>query len=199
MVSFLAHMAVGILIAELILRIRTQDPIERSEDRVRYWIVGLFAGLLPDLDVVPALLTGQHPYTFHHTFTHTFLAMGIVAVCCLILFRKNKYALPFFGGYGMHLVVEFIDNSIAPLGPFYPNIEWGLLSGWGPMPGTWASEFWLLPQYENHYLWSIFLHNGWGIPFGSEFLSYYDLALIGVFAACLVIMVWLIIKKRRNK
>ncbi|MDD1778013.1 MAG: metal-dependent hydrolase, partial [Candidatus Helarchaeota archaeon] len=78
MVSFLAHMAVGILVAELILRLRTKDPNERAEKRSNYWLVGMIAGLVPDLDVIPALLLGVHPYSFHHIYTHTFLAIGIV-------------------------------------------------------------------------------------------------------------------------
>ena len=185
MVSFLAHMAVGILFAELILRLRTKDPNERAEKRISYWLIGMVAGLTPDLDVIPAILLGVHPYTFHHIFTHTFLAIGIVAVLCLVVFRKNQLALPFFAGFGMHLGVEFFDNSITPLGPFLPNMELGLLCGWGIMPGGWDSNFWTMAPYKNHYLWSIFLNNGWGLPFGDEFLSYYDLVLAGLFIGLL--------------
>jgi hypothetical protein len=106
--------------------------------------------------------------------------------------------LPLFVAFSMHLVVDYLDNSISPLGPFLPTIEVGLLCGWGVMPGSWASEFWLLPQYKDHYLWSIFLHNGWGIPFGAEFISYYDLFFMGVFIALLVLLIRFGIKRKRK-
>jgi membrane-bound metal-dependent hydrolase YbcI (DUF457 family) len=192
-------MAVGILFAELILRLRTKDLDERSEKRVKYWAAGLIAGLIPDLDIIPALITGEHPYTYHHIYTHTFLALGIVAIFCFVIFRKNELALPFFMAFFMHLFVDYMDNSISPLGPFLPTVELGLLCGWGIIPlGGWASEFWLDPTYKYHDLWSIFLHNGWGIPVGSEFLTYYDLALIGVFFALFIILIYLVVKKRRG-
>lgn len=185
-------MTIGILFAELILRVRTKDLNERAEKRVRYWFIGMIAGIIPDLDVIPALILNVHPYTLHHTYTHTFLAIGIIAILSFVVFRKNQLALPFFAGFGMHLAVEYVDNSITPLGPFLPNIELGLLCGWDIMPGGWDSNFWLYTPYKNHYLWSIFLNNGWGLPFGNEFLSYYDLVLAGLFSIlfALLIVFW---------
>ncbi|NVM02114.1 MAG: metal-dependent hydrolase, partial [Candidatus Helarchaeota archaeon] len=146
MTSFFTHMFVGILFAELILRYKLKDASERAENRVKYWWVGLFSGLLPDLDVIPAYILGLHPYALHHIITHTFLAIGVVALFTFYIYRDNPLTLPFFAGYSMHLVVDFLDNSISPLGPFDPITEWGLLAGWGPIPGgSWASEFWLPP------------------------------------------------------
>lgn len=194
MVSTFAHVAIAILFAELILRLRTKDPDERSEKRVKYWLIGIIAGTIPDLDVIPAVIMGLHPYAFHHIYTHTFLAMGIIAVFCFVIFRKNELALPFFAGYGLHLAADYIDNTISPLGLFDPVTELGLLRGWGPIPGgSWASEYWLTPGYENHTLWGIFMSRGWGIPVGSEFLSYYDIALIVVLGILVIIFIWLII------
>ncbi len=186
MTSFFTHMAVGILFAEAILRYRLNDVGERAENRLKYWWVGLFAGLLPDLDVIPGIILGLHPYTFHHIVTHTFFAIAVVALFAFIIFRENPLSLPFFAGYSMGVFVDFLDNSISPLGPFDTITEWGLLAGWRPIPGgSWASEFWLPPWgpllYGDHDLWSIFMNNGWGIPIGVEFLSYYDLVGIAVF------------------
>ncbi|NVM53189.1 MAG: metal-dependent hydrolase [Candidatus Helarchaeota archaeon] len=200
MVSFISHMAIGILFAEIILRLRTKDLNERSEKRVKYWTIGLIAGLIPDLDIIPGYILGVHPYTFHHIYTHTFLALGIVAIACLVIFRKNELAFPFFTGYGMHLVFDYFDNSISPLGPFVPEIELGLLCGWGTIPGgSWASEYWLLPGYESHTLWAIFMNNGWGIPIGFEFLSIYDLVFIVIFFILFIILIRLVFKRRSLK
>jgi len=192
-------MTVGILFAELILRLRTKDQNERAEKRRNYWLVGMIAGLVPDLDVIPAILLGVHPYSFHHIYTHTFLAIGIVAVLCLVVFRKNQLALPFFAGFGMHLAVEYIDNSITPLGPFLPKVELGLLCGWDIMPGGWDSNFWTMDPYKNHYLWSIFLNNGWGLPLGDEFISYYDFVLFVLFGILLAYFIIFCFKKPQKK
>lgn len=194
MVSFIAHMGIGILFAELILRLRTKDPEERSMKRLRYWSIGLLAGLLPDLDVIPAIILGVHSYTFHHIITHTFLAMAIIAVA-YFFFRKKELALPFLAGYYTHLFADYIDNSISPLGPFDSITELGLLPGWGPMPGGgWHSEYWLTPGYENHTLWSVFMNQGWGIPLGIEFLSIYDIILILITFVLLAFWAWMSIK-----
>lgn len=198
MVSFLMHMAIGIVFAEIILRYRIKNMAERGQKRVKYWWTGFFGGLIPDLDIILAYILGVQTYTFHHIYTHTFLAIGIVALFSLLIFRNNPLSLPFFTGYSMHLVVDFIDNSITPLGPFDTTTAWGLLSGWGPLPGgNWASKYWEPPWgpfYKNHDLWTIFINNNWGIPFGSEFLSYYDLVGIGLFVILFMYLLILTIK-----
>lgn len=199
MVSVIAHMGIGILFAELILRLRIKDLDERSQKRMTYWGIGLLAGLIPDLDIIPALIIGVHSYTFHHIFTHTFLALGILAIA-YVIFRKHELALPFVAGYYMHLFADYIDNSIAPLGPFDSVTELGLLPGWGPIPGgSWASEYWLTPGYENHTLWAIFRDNGWGIPIGFEFLSIYDLVFIVIFLILFIYWIKSIIQNRSLK
>lgn len=198
MVSFPSQLTIGMLFSELILRIRYKDSAERADKRIQYWIVGLIFGAIPDLDVIPAVLIGVHPYTFHHTFTHTFIAVGIILIISLI-FHKWEYSLPMFVGYSTHLLADFIDNSITPWGPFLPNIEWGLWY-YGPIPGdSWASEYWLQPGYENHSLWTVFQSINWGIPVGTEFLSYYDLALIVIGIVLIAILLVLIVKKLKNR
>ncbi|MHA1321767.1 MAG: metal-dependent hydrolase [Candidatus Helarchaeota archaeon] len=200
MVSVLAHMGIAVLCAELILRLRTKDSNIRASKRLKYWTIGLIAGLIPDLDVIPALILGVHSYTFHHIYTHTFLAVGILAIGYFFL-RKNELMLPLVSGYYLHLFVDFIDNSISPLGPFDPVTEWGLIAGWGPIPGGgWQSEYWLHPELypgtENHTLWSIFMNNGWGVPIGIEFLSIYDIVLIIVFFALVVLWIRMLFQNR---
>jgi len=184
-------MGIGIILAELFMRFIDDDLDFRKEKRPLFWFIGMLGGLSPDLDVIPSLFTGEHAYTYHHYFTHTFLAMGILLVL-VVVFRFNPLMIAYFLAYFGHLATDFIDNAISPLGPFDlllfgKYIEWGLLCGWQEMPCVdgvcgWASEFWLDPQYKNHDLWSIFLNNGWGIEYQlgsvSEFLTYYDLTIM---------------------
>ncbi|MHA1268470.1 MAG: metal-dependent hydrolase [Candidatus Helarchaeota archaeon] len=201
MVSFISHMSIGIICAEIILLLKYSGPNSylRVKNRLLFWSIGMLGGLMPDLDAIPAIIMGLHPYTFHHFYTHTFLALGIM-LGIFLLFRKTKWSLPLFVGFGMHLVVDFIDNSISPLGPFFPTIEWGFIPGWGELPfGTWASEFWLLPGYENHDLWTIFMTNNWGFHIGFEFISYYDIIFILIFFIFLIIIPILIVQKLVNK
>ncbi|MGQ4873079.1 MAG: metal-dependent hydrolase [Promethearchaeia archaeon] len=208
MPSFISHIGIGIIFAELILRWIDDDPEFRKEKRYLFWWAGGLGGLAPDLDVIPALILGVHSYTFHHYYTHTFFALGILAV--IVVFSKfNPYGIAFFVGYSLHMTLDFIDNSISPLGPFDiifmgKYIEWGLLTGgFQEMPCVngvcgWQSEFWLKPEYANHDLWSIFLHNGWGIPIGFEFLTYYDLAIMFVSIPLILYLFYMTIKNKKK-
>ena len=203
MVSVFSHIAIGILAAEIILYLKFKDSMKRRNNRLVFWSFGFLGGMIPDLDVIPALIIGVHYYEYHHIYTHTFLALGIVAII-FVLFRKTNWALPLFVGFGLHLVADFIDNSISPFGPFLPSLEWGLMCGWGELPGgNWAAEYWLYPWLypgtENHHLWTIFLTNGWGIPIGTEFLSYYDLVFIGIFFLLFILYIIVIVDKVVNR
>ncbi|MHA1147084.1 MAG: metal-dependent hydrolase [Promethearchaeota archaeon] len=191
MTSFITHIGIGIIFAEIIMRLIDNNPEFKKSKRNLFWWVGGLGGVAPDLDVVPALILGVHSYTFHHYYTHTFLAVGILLFILVVITKSNPLMLVFFIGYIFHLSVDFIDNSISPLGPFDilflgKYIEWGLLTGgFQEMPCIngicgWESQFWLEKEYADHDLWSFFLHNGWGIPIGFEFLTYYDLVLMAV-------------------
>jgi len=180
------HIGIGIIIAEIIMRLIDDDSEFRRSNRFKFWWAGALGGLAPDLDVIPALILGVHNYTFHHYYTHTFLAVGII-FAILAIKKFNPYLLAFFLGFVLHLTFDFLDNSISPLGPFDiifqgQYIEWGLLTGgFQPMPCIngvcgWASEFWFHLEYANHDLWTIFLNNGWGIENSFEFMSAYDVA-----------------------
>jgi len=205
MVSFIAHIGIGIIIAEIILRFIDDDPEFRKDKRPLFWWAGALGGLAPDLDVIPSLITGEHPYTYHHIYTHTFLVVGLVLLIVVIT-KFNPYMLAFFFAFVLHLTADFIDNSISPLGPFDiiflgKYIEWGLLTGgFQEMPCIegvcgWASEFWLESGYADHDLWSIFMNNGWGIPIGFEFLSYYDLAIMSISIPLMLHMFYITVKR----
>jgi hypothetical protein len=156
--------------------------------------------LVPDLDVLPALFTGEHLYAYHHIYTHTFLALGIIALL-LVVTKLNPYMLAFSLGFGFHLFADFIDNSISPLGPFLPALQWGLIAGWSKIPGGgWESEFWTKPGYNfDNDLWSIFMKNGWGFDVGFEFITYYDLILIIISIPLFIALIYLTIEKIRKK
>ncbi|MFO8019709.1 MAG: metal-dependent hydrolase [Promethearchaeia archaeon] len=196
MTSFISHAGIGLLCGELILRTISDKNHFRKEKRPLFWWAGSLGGLLPDLDVIPAIITSEHYYAYHHIYTHTFLALGFIALI-LIASKFNSFFLAFSVGYGVHLFTDFIDNSISPLGPFVPEIQWGLIAGWSKIPGGgWESEFWLQPGYTfDNDLWSIFMKNGWGMDFGIEFLTYYDIAIMMISIPLIVGMIYLTIKK----
>lgn len=201
-------MGIGIILAELFMRFVDDDPDYRKEKRAIFWLIGLLGGLSPDLDVIPTLFTGEHAYAYHHYFTHTFLALGILLVLIFIT-KFNPLMIAYFLGFFGHLATDFVDNSISPLGPFDmlifgTYIEWGMLCGWQEMPCIngvcgWVSEFYLDPAYKYHDLWSIFLHNRWGMAYqlGStpEFLTYYDLALMSISIPLIIATVVMIMAK----
>ena len=63
------HIGIGIILAEIILRLVDDDPEFRKSNRLAFWWLGALGGLAPDLDVIPALILGLQSYTFHHYFT----------------------------------------------------------------------------------------------------------------------------------
>lgn len=198
--------------AKLFMRFIDDDLEFRKQKRVWFWFFGLLGGLAPDLDVIPALFTGEHVYAYHHYYTHTFLAVFLI-LFLIILFRFNPYLSAFFLGYVLHLIFDFMDNSISPLGPFDiiflgQYVEWGLGCGWQAMPCIdgvcgWESEFWLHSEYADHDLWSIFLHKGWGISYqlgsATEFYTYYDIVLTIISIPFILGTLYLLIKRIRKK
>jgi hypothetical protein len=206
-----SHVGIGIILAEILLRVIDTDPEYRKEKRVGFWWMGALGALIIDLDAVPAWFLGLHSYTFHHYFTHTFLAIGILFLL-VVLTKFNPFMLAFFIGWVSHMGLDFMDNSISPLGPFDIILtgqpwEWGLLSGWGPMPCVdgvcgWASEYWLhldrFPQYINHDLWTMALYNNWGVINPIEFMSYYDFTMFLISIPLILGLFYLTVKKFRK-
>jgi hypothetical protein len=87
-------------------------------------------GLIPDLDVIPAIMTGQPIYMYHHIYTHTLLALGImIGITAILRFRPLPTAVLL--GFVAHLLMDFFDNSILPFSPFDQTTEWGIhISDW---------------------------------------------------------------------
>jgi membrane-bound metal-dependent hydrolase YbcI (DUF457 family) len=105
------HLIIGIVLAEIILRKIENDPetfAERRKEK-RWWflLAGGLGGLSPDLDIVPALITGQPIFAYHFIYTHTLIAMGILFALVLIT-RFNPYMLTYFIAYGVHLLTDLI-------------------------------------------------------------------------------------------
>ena len=105
------HIIIGMLLAEIILRNIVNDPEtfaeRRKEKRWYFWLAGGLGGLSPDLDIIPALITGQPIFTYHFIYTHTLIAMGILFVLVLIT-RFNPYILTYSVAYGVHLLTDLV-------------------------------------------------------------------------------------------
>jgi len=130
MSSVITHMGVGVVIAEILLRIWETDPDCVIKNRLWFWLFGAFGGLVPDLDVVPAIITGEMMWTYHHIYTHTLLAVGIMVVITAAM-RFKPLPSTVLAGFVAHLILDFFDNSILPFSPFDQVTEWGLhISDW---------------------------------------------------------------------
>lgn len=150
MPSFIAHMLFGLLFAELYILCFHGD-IERNK-KITLRVLGSLGGLLPDLDVIPALILGLPMYSLHHYFTHTFLAILVVSVSMVIIRKKESFVLGM--GYLLHLGLDLVDNSLPLLSPFILEWEFGLNIG------------------------HVFEANNWGFYTNNYFVSYYDLVFI---------------------
>lgn len=156
MTSVITHIGIGIIFAEIALRLSEKSEECIKNNRWLYWIFGALGGLTPDLDFVPALITGESFNTYHHTYTHTLLALGIV-FGIIALTKFHPLALAYFLGFSLHLLTDFIDNTITPFGPFLPDVYWGLrlsemfeVNGWG----VWIippDVFGLIPYFWSYY------------------------------------------------
>ena len=148
MSSILAHNGIGILIAEILLRV-VEEKGDYKELRLFYWLMGALGGLIPDLDVL---------FFVHHLFTHTLLAVVILVVFMVVnmilLPEAYKYSILISVGFLFHLFLDFIDNSILPFSPFNQSVEWGLN------------------------LFAFVEKNGFGVFVLAYFFTYYDLAII---------------------
>jgi hypothetical protein len=179
MTSVITHIGIGIIFAEILLRVLT-DKSEYKEKRISFWFFGLLGGLTPDLDIIPALILGKDICYFHHYFTHTILAV-ILCIIIISYFKFNPLSLVFFIGYILHLFTDFIDNSLTPFSPFFLYIdELGFLS---------SIEIGLNIS-------DIFMVNGWGWHTTFMFISYYDLIGILISITLITYLIYLYTKKK---
>lgn len=138
----------------------------------KIYTLGYLSGLIPDLDAVPGLIEGvikgdvsTYLYKYHHIYTHTLIAMGIVFLLGVILFHSNKpLFMTFVGGYGLHLICDFIDNGIPLFSPWFSEIY-----------GLWLC--YILPGFEHE-----FIYKYYGTP-----MPFYEIPFTALFICSLVL------------
>jgi membrane-bound metal-dependent hydrolase YbcI (DUF457 family) len=123
------HLAIGFFSAFFLL--------QHVSNKFTFIIVTLFATMLPDVDSAFSTM-GRHMIvkpiqmlTKHRGFIHSFtLCLGISLFLALYL---PIFALPFFLGYAMHLLVDsFTVEGIRPFWPFKGESR-GMLKVGGPL------------------------------------------------------------------
>lgn len=119
----------------------------------RYALLGLVAGLAPDLDFVPGLLAGD-PARFHHGPTHSLAAALFAGVVVLVLgppAGRWRAGLVAAGGYLSHLVLDLVTADPSP--PRGVPLLWPILDGPVQSPVT------LLPRVLHSVVSPFNLHN----------------------------------------
>lgn len=96
-----AHMFVGAGAAELV---RSATPLPRW----RSWAVAAVLAVLPDVDFVLGIFRGGASL-YHGTFTHSVLAVAVVAGIAWLL-AGWRWGLLAGAGYGSHLLVDLMDE-----------------------------------------------------------------------------------------
>ena len=85
----------------------------------------MFLANSADLDFLPGYLIG-HPNQFHHEYSHTLFAGGMVALIVGTLFRKRDgFLKPFlisFIAYATHLCLDYFTEDLRP--PFGIPLFW---------------------------------------------------------------------------
>ncbi len=129
MPSPIAHAAMGLAIYEV-----ARHHMADSDESQRIGpISGLMAAtigfsLLPDVDVVPAILTGNFA-AFHNNFTHSLFFGLLMALCfaatMFFLDRKNvwRWLTVALGCYWVHVGMDFLTpgRGVMVLWPFIPE------------------------------------------------------------------------------
>ena len=95
-----AHLLVGAGVAEVV---RTGVPLPRW----RAWVVAAALAVLPDVDIVLGLALGRGG-TYHGTFTHSVLAVVVMAAAAWVA-AGRRWAVLAAAGYGSHLLVDLLD------------------------------------------------------------------------------------------
>ncbi len=96
-----AHLLVGAGVAELVI---SAKPLPRW----KAWLVGALLAALPDMDLVLGILVGTRG-EYHGTFTHSLLAVAVVALVAWML-AGQRWAVLAGTTYASHLVVDLLDD-----------------------------------------------------------------------------------------
>ncbi len=112
-------MFIGHLPAAYILTKKIQSKFKTD----RYLLIGLLAGILPDLDLFYFYLIDNKQNLHHSYWTHIpfyWLIIAIITVFTLHLFKKKAYtvaALIFFSNIFLHLTLDTIVGKVEWLYP----------------------------------------------------------------------------------
>ncbi|MEM2636975.1 MAG: metal-dependent hydrolase [Candidatus Korarchaeota archaeon] len=168
-----SHALLGFVIALVLYKYFPQIARFR---RSRWYFLGFLAGFGPDFDTIPGAIAGHlneeySMWTFHHVYTHTFIAMSLLLL--LLLTNFNGEALLINAAWDFHLFCDWLDNSIMPFGPF-SHEEWGLNLGYN----VWQIPLPVLTELNAGYA-----------PF-------YDTLLLPVFLISIIYVIYLLIKEK---
>ncbi|MFA6100222.1 MAG: metal-dependent hydrolase [Patescibacteria group bacterium] len=112
---FLAHLPAGYLLTK-----KLQSLLKEK----RFLILGLVAGILPDLDILYFYLLDNRQTLHHDYWTHIsfyWVALALVSFLAILLFKQKKYltaATIFFANIFLHLILDTIVGRIEWLYPF---------------------------------------------------------------------------------
>jgi inner membrane protein len=112
---FFAHLPAGYILTK---------KLQKSHKTEKYLAIGLFAGILPDLDLAWFVLVdkGQH---FHHSYwihiPFYWLIIGLIAFIAIKISKKKDLLVPlviFLSGIFLHLFLDTFVGGIKWLYPF---------------------------------------------------------------------------------
>ena len=81
-------------------------------DKIEY-VSFVFLSCLPDIDLVPGILTGD-PFKYHHLLTHSLLFAFIMGLIWSFLFRKHGYGYSFLIAFGLicsHILLDMMNTD----------------------------------------------------------------------------------------
>lgn len=150
MAGFL-DLCMGALITSLTLTLLGQDPLPW------HLAVGAVLAVLPDFDIIPAILTNQKGVENHHT-TLMHRPLFLVPAASLVAYALGggTWELVAFLCVTWHFVHDTPPLSPGGIAWFWPMSEkfWSVYGSGEPQPGTlkhdeWIATYWLKPTYRS--------------------------------------------------
>ncbi|MFC1810103.1 metal-dependent hydrolase [Patescibacteria group bacterium] len=112
---FLAHLPAGYLLTK---KLQKHHKIEK------YLALGLFASILPDLDLVWWALIDNSQHFHHSYWIHIpfyWLIIGLIALAIIKIAKRDELIMPlivFMAGIFLHLILDTFVGGIKWLYPF---------------------------------------------------------------------------------
>lgn len=173
MPSPIAHAAMGLAIYEVA---RHSLP-DMDEKKISGTVSGLLVvtmgfSLLPDSDVIPAVLSGNFA-AFHNNFTHSpffgLMMTALFAGVMLFIDRRNvmRWAAIAFGAYLVHIGMDFFTpgRGVMLMWPFLPDrFEPSFVAFYG--------VHWSEPVTSIRHLWTVITEGLFVLLMGTGALAY---------------------------